>query len=355
MGQINTLIAQIKESLIESAIHIGVALVIIIVFVLLSGLCSYILVRLFNLREKDKKQIKKNGFYLPLKFFFIALGFYLGLSIVPMPSNVWVIITKIFKIFIIALIANGFVNIFNPNSRTYKRAKEKFNFKGNDTVIYFISRLAKVLIYIVAVFIIISELGYNIGGLVTGLGISSVVIALAAQDFAKSIFAGFSILSDKPFEIGDYIESKEFAGTVVDITFRTTRLRDVHNQVVIIPNNRIIDSFIINGSRKEKRRFNLSLTLVLSTSLEKVAALNEKLRSSLLAHPDVIKDSVRVTFDNISINGIDILITCYADIVDTNKFSKFKEELNYTILGIIQEENVRLAYQSQTLYVKHAD
>ena len=219
-----------------------------------------------------------------------------------MPASIWAVITKIFKICTIVLVANGFVNFFDPNSAAYKKAKEKLNFKGNDTVIYFISKIAKVLIYITAVFIIISELGYNIGGLVTGLGISSVVIALAAQDFARNIFAGFSILTDKPFEIGDFIETKDFSGTIVDITFRTTRLRDVHNQVVIIPNSKIIESYIINSSRREKRRFNLLLTLVLSTSLSKVVELEKKLKDAIESHPDVIKGSVKVAFDNISTN-----------------------------------------------------
>ena len=140
------------------------------------------------------------------------------------------------------------------------------------------------------------------------------------------------MLTDKPFEIGDYIETKEFAGTVVDITFRTTRLRDISNQVVIIPNNRIVDSYLINSSKKEKRRFNLTLTLVLSTSLVKVADLNEKLKKALEVHPGIIKSSIAVSFTNISTNGIDISITCYADIIEVSKYIKFKEELNYTIL-----------------------
>ena len=326
---------------------------IIIIFKIFSNLFAYIIVKLIHFKIKDKQIIKESGFYNPLRLFFILLGIYFALSVLNLHENIY--ITKIFRICIIILVSNGFANLFNLSSDTYKRFKEKFNFHGNDTLIYFISKLMKALIYITAAFIIISELGHNLGGLVTGLGISSIVIALAAQDFAKNIFAGISILTDKPFEIGDYIETKEFAGTIIDITFRTTRLRDVQNQVVIIPNNKIVESYIINSSRKEKRRFNLLLTLVLSTPLVKVSELNEKLKTALKSHPDIIKGSVKIVFHNISTNGIDILINCYADIIEYDKYLKFKEELNYTILGIIQEENIRLAYQSQTVYLKNAD
>jgi len=351
----NELLLQIKSAIVQSILHISISIVIILFFLIFSSCFAYLLVKLFNLKEKDKKKIKANGFYQPLKIFFIALGLYIGVNITILPPQMDLFITKAFRICVVILIASGFANIFAPDSATYKVIREKLNFKGNNTVIFFISKAAKFLIYITAGFIILSELGHNLGGLITGLGISSVVIALAAQDFARNIFAGFSILTDKPFEIGDFIETKEFSGTVVDITFRTTRLRDVHNQVVIIPNSKIIDSYIINSSRKEKRRFNLLITLVLSTPLTKVAELEERIKKALTAHPDIISDSVRVAFDTISTNGIDILINCYADIIAYDKFLKFKEELNYTILGIIQEENIRLAYQSQTVYVKRAE
>jgi len=319
----------------------------------LSNLFAYVIVKIFRFKVKDKKKIKENGLYNPLRWSFILLGIYLGLSILGLTENVYM--TKAFRICIILLIANGFAALFCASSHTYEKIREKLNFQGNNTVIFVISKIIRSVIYITAGFIIISELGYNLGGLITGLGISSVVIAFATQDFVRSMFAGFSILTDKPFEIGDYIETKEFSGTIVDITFRTTRLRDIYNQIVIIPNNKIVDSCITNHSKKEKRRFNLLLTLVLSTPLVKVADLNEKLKKALASNPDIIKDSIRITFHNISTNGIDISINCYADIVDVKKFAKFKEELNYTILGIIQEENVRLAYQSQTVYLKNAD
>lgn len=307
---------------------------------------------MFHLKEKNKQKIKKNAFYKPLKSFIIIIGIYLGFKTLQIPENISIYISKIFRICIIFLFAKGFANLFDTSSESYEKIREKLKFTGNEALIDFISRIVKFLIYIIAGFIIVSELGYDLNGLATGLGLSSVVIALAAQDLAKSIIAGFSILTDKPFEIGDYIETNNFAGTVEDITFRTTRIRDINNQIIVITNSQIADSNIVNGSKREKRRYNLILTLNLATPLEKVSALTDEMKLCLTTHKNIMKESVRVLFDTVSKNGLDISIHFYTDIVDYAEFLKFKEIINYTLLEIVRNNNIELAYNSQTIYLK---
>ena len=213
-------------------------------------------------------------------------------------------------------------------------------------------KIAKFLIYIVAGFIIIKELGYDLSGLVTGLGITSVVIALAAQDIVKSMLAGVSILSDKPFTVGDYINVGEYSGTVEDITFRTTRIRDMDNTIIVLSNNMLTNSSIINYTKREMRRYNLKLTLELNTPLDKVSELSESIKSLLIEHNEVLNENIRVFFDKISENGIDISISFYTNILEYNKFLEFKQEMNYAILELVNSKNINLAYNSQSIYLK---
>ena len=189
---------------------------------------------------------------------------------------------------------------------------------------------------------ILTDLGYDLGGLATGLGVSSVIIALATQDIARSFLGGITILTDKPFEIGDTIETNALSGTVEDITFRTTRLRDVNNQIVIIPNNRIMDSFIVNLSRKEKRRFNLPLTISSDTSLDNIKKLEGDLIAALQCNDDIIEESIRVTLNGIASNKLEILINFYTDIIDHADYGRFKEEMNFMILEIINTNGIKL-------------
>lgn len=352
MEFINELIEIFKNLSLENIIDIGIGLAIIVIFKILSSSFAYILVKMFKFKVKDKKKIKSNSFYKPLKTFFVLLGVYIGAMALKLPEDIFNIVTKLFKICIILLIAKGFANLFDTNSDSFGKIREKLHMDGTDTTVNFFSKIAKGLIYIVAAFIVIAELGYDLSGLVTGLGISSVVIALAAQDVAKSILAGLSIISDRPFDIGDYIEVDTYAGTVEDITFRTTRIRDVNNQIVILPNSFLTGTSIINATKREKRRYNLVLTLELNTPLEKVSDLTENIKLALNTHPNIIKDNIRVFFDTISADGIDISINFYTDITDFTDFMKFKEEINYTLLEMINQEHIELAYPSQSIYLK---
>lgn len=352
MNSINKILAFFKSLTLKEIIDVWIGIAIIVIFKILSSFLSYLIIKLFNIKTKNKKAIKDNSFYKPLKTFFIILGIYIALRILQLPDNMYFYIAKGFKIVTIILATIGLANIFNSNSDAYTKLLNKFHFNGNDTLVTFIGKIAKAFIYIISGFIIITELGYNLGGLATGLGISSVVIALAAQDLAKSILSGFSIISDKPFEIGDYIEVGTYSGTVEDITFRTTRIRDLSDQVVVIPNSLISSTSIINGSKRKQRRYNLRLILELDTPLNKVSHLVDTIKLTLETHPSIIQENLRVIFDTISDNGIDLDISFFTPITDFEEFSKLKSEINYTILDIIKKSHVELAYPSQSLYLK---
>lgn len=352
MKFINEILETFKNLSLENIIDIGIGLAIIVIFKILSSSFAYIIVKMFKFKVKDRKKIKENGFYKPLRTLFVVLGIYIGAMVLKLPEDIFSVVTKIFKIFIIMLTAKGFANLFDSSSETFSKIREKLHIEGTDTTINFFSKIAKGLIYIVAAFIVIAEFGYDLSGLATGLGISSVVIALAAQDIAKSFLAGLSIISDRPFDIGDYIEVDTFAGTVEDITFRTTRIRDINNQIIVLPNSFLTTASIINGTKREKRRYNLLLTLELNTPLEKVADLTENIKLTLNTNSHVLKENIRVFFDTISANGIDLSVSFYTDIIDFEEFLKFKEEINYTLLEIVEQKHIELAYPSQSIYLK---
>lgn len=352
MKFLNEILDFFKNLTIENAVDIGIGLAIIVIFKIISSPIAYMIVKMFKFKVKDKNKIKNNGFYKPLKSFFVILGIYIGFMVLKLPADIFAVITKIFKICVILLATKGFSNLFDSNSESFAKLREKLNFDGNDTTINFFSKVAKALIYIIAGFILITELGYNLGGLATGLGISSVVIALAAQDIAKSFLAGISIISDRPFEIGDYITVGNLSGTVEDITFRTTRIRNADNQVIVLPNSVLTDNNIINSSKRDCRRLRIVLTLELDTPLEKVTQLTENIKLALTTHPQVINETVKVFFETISADGIDLSIDLKTSALEYIDYLKFKEEINYTLLDMVNQAKIGLAYPSQSIYLK---
>ena len=213
----------------------------------------------------------------------------------------------------------------------------------------FILKVLRGIIYIVAGFFVITELGFDLSGLVAGLGLGGVIVTLAAQDTAKNLFGGLVIFIDKPFAVGDWIQMDTFEGTIEDITFRTTRLRTFENSLVNIPNSVIADSSIINWSKMEKRRYKLNLVVELETSLDKLEKFKTRVSKMLQSRDAIFDDSIIVKFDAINDNGLNILICSYTDSVDYISYLAEKEDINYKIMKILEEENISLAYDTKTI------
>lgn len=356
MEQINNFIEWIQSIKITQIIDIAIAIGIYLIFRILTKSLSYITIRMFKPKIKNKKLIKNNPFYAPLKVFYVALGMYLAILFLKNPLQIndtlITLVNKIFKIAVIIIFANGIAKSLTINSNSINRLKEKIKPEIDDSMFRFILKAIRIIIYIIAGFLVVTELGYNLNGLVAGLGIGSVVITLAAQDTAKNLFGGLVIFLDKPFIVGDWIEVDKYEGTIEDITFRSTRVRTFENSIVNIPNSIIANDSITNWSRMEKRRYKVNLCLELDTTLEKVQIIQKRIKEMLMQHDDVIDDTIIVRFDNIIDNGMNLLVSSYTNSVDYASFLEEKEKINFKIMQILREENVELAYDTKTVCIK---
>lgn len=357
MEQINQIINWIQTNITLTIVSdIGIAFLIYLILRITRNKLAYIIIRMFKRKVKNKKEIKSNSFYNPLRTFFLILGIYLAIIFLKTPLNIndWFMLlaNKLFRISIIILSAKGIANSLTTNNKVINRLKEKMNPDVEDSMFRIVLKCIRGLIYVIAGFLCITELGYDLNGLVAGLGIGSVVITLAAQDTAKNLFGGLVIFMDKPFTVGDWIEIDKYEGTVEDITFRSTRIRTFENSVVNIPNAVLANESIINWSRMERRRNKVNLCLELNTPIEKVQKVQNRIKDMLMERDKIIDDTIIVRFDNITDNGINLLICSYTDSVDYTSFLQEKEKINFRIMQILKEENVELAYDTKTVFVK---
>lgn len=338
-------------------VDIIIAICILIFFRIFSSSIAYIIIRMFNIKTKNKNKIKASAFYNPLRTFFCLLGVYIAIWFLKLPLKIsneaMEIVTKLFKIISVMVFAKGLSASFTINSPLAKKMKEKSNKNVEDSMFDFLLKIVRGIIYTVAGFIIINILGFNLNGLVAGLGIGGVIITLAAQDTAKNLFGGLVIFIDKPFSVGDWIEIDPFEGTVEDITFRSTRVRTVENSLVNIPNSIISNSSIINWSKIEKRRYKTNLCIQINTPLEKVEHFETRVIEMLQKREGIFDESVIVKFDEIKENGINILICSYTNSIDYTSYLSEKEDINRKIMKILEEENIELAYDTKTVYVKN--
>lgn len=356
MENISNFFGWIKSIQIETIIDVFIGILIYVLFRCLSKSFAYITIKIFKPKVKNKKEVRNNSLYKPLTALYIFLGAYLGIIFVKNSLGIseflMGIINKVFKIGIIIIFANGLANSMTEKSKLVNRIRQKVKPEVEDSMFGFILKVIKIVIYIIAGFLILTELNYNLNGLVAGLGLGSVVITLAAQDTAKNLFGGLVIFLDRPFIVGDWIEVDKYEGTVEDITFRSTRVRTFENSVVNIPNSVIASDSIINWSRMEKRRNKVNLCLELDTPLEKVKIIQKRIKEMLIQHDDVIDDTIIVRFDNITDNGINLMVCSYTNSIDYTSFLEEREKINYKIMQILREENVELAYDTKTISIK---
>ena len=326
----------------KEIVEILIAVGVLVGFIILSSIFAKIIMKCFKI--KSDKFTKRTKLYKISKFIWIISGTYISLLILQLPSDFMAIVTKIFKLALIYGVTRFCANLVRPNTKLFTKIKESEKNTTNEHTMNFAVKFIRGIIYVIGAFIFISELGYDLSGLITGLGIGSVVLALAAQDLAKNLFGGFAIISDKTFVIGDTIEVKGVYGTVEDITFRTTRIRKLDNTVITMPNSVLADSDIINWNKIQKRRYDCDLKVSLQMSQKQINDIIKKLAFELQKNKDIIKNSIRVYFSDIEKDGYNIKIYLYTNIIDYDEYIEFVNNVNSQILALLEHENVKLIY-----------
>ena len=355
MEQINGLISFFTNITREQVIDLLIAFIVAGIFVILSPAISYLIIKMFKLKEKDKNKIKSNPFYLPLKALFICIGIYFGILVINPPANVMVIVKKVFDIAIICIIAKGLVNFVDPKKGIVRKLRNDDMPDGNKTVASFTGKILKYIIYVGAALLILAVWGINPSSLIAGLGIGSAVVALAAQDFVKNLISGFSILSDKPFLVGDWIQVGTNEGEVIEISFRTTKIRTSDNTIVTIQNSIFNTNLVINWSRMKERRYLMNIKLPLNTNSDQVEKVINRIKFVLMNDNDVIEDSIQVNLDTIDTVGMNLMIYMYTANVEYVPYLAFRTKVNEKILKVLESENINISYPGQNVYVHQVE
>lgn len=146
--------------------------------------------------------------------------------------------------------------------------------------------LVNVALFAVAIVLILSNLGVDVTGIVAGLGIGGIAIGLAARDIFSDLFAALAIILDRPFRLGQTVKFGETVGTVEAIGLKTTRLRSVDGDEVIVANAKLLDQQIRNLADVNDRRVLLVLPLLNRNDPAAIASLADSLRGIVEAHAD---------------------------------------------------------------------
>ena len=339
---------------------IVIGIVVFIAFFLLRKVFAGSILDLFGRiifihKPEDRKRFKKT-LLIPFSAFFVLLGAYIGLYINLQSVHfqdvvATVFVTKVFKILAIITVCRCVLSYLTELLHTRFDLDDEHS-AAHGVVVKFISNICKIVALCITVVMIVSELGYNINGLITGLGVGGLAVSLAAQDTLKNIISGFVILYDKPFILGDLIETPDYKGFVEDITMRSTRLRKLDDSIVVVPNSALVDSNITNYAALKRRLVEFSVGLLYSTPNGVIKKCEDEIKEFLLNSSAVDNETIRVRFTDYGESSLNITVRCYVNITDMEIFCEFTEILNLKIKEIIERNETDFAYPTRSIKIE---
>ncbi|AHF06278.1 mechanosensitive ion channel family protein [Desulfitobacterium metallireducens] len=290
------------------------------------------------------------AFEHPARWLFVIIGLYVALGYFPFINQSDPIILKLIRSSIIALISWGLFNLSSVSSHIFTKLNERFDLKIDQILIPFLSKALQAIIIAISISIIAKEFDYDVNGFVAGLGLGGLAFALAAKDALANLFGGIVIISEKPFSIGDWIMTPSVDGTVEDINFRSTKVRTSAQALVTVPNATLANQAITNWSKMGKRQISFRLGVTYDTPKNKLERIVRKINDLLKNHEDIHPETIIVAFDQYNESSLDIFLNFFTKTTVYEEYLRVKEDINFKIMEIIEEEEVSLAFPSRTLY-----
>ena len=223
--------------------------------------------------------------------------------------------------------------------------------RSNKTLRSLLDTTYKVLVIILGAATCAQIVGFPIGSIVAGAGLVGLTISLAAQESASNLFSGIVILLDKPFSIGDWITVGNVEGEVIDINFRSIKIRSLDKTVSVITNSKVCSSTIVNCAMRSTRPYKFTLGVTYNTSRAKLEQLMADLTAMLEASPSVEKGSALVRLTSFGDSSINLLVSAYLLTNQAGTFLQMQNDLNLNVMDVMQKNNVDFAFPSTTVYL----
>jgi MscS family membrane protein len=198
---------------------------------------------------------------------------------------------------------------------------------------------------------VIQNLGYSVSSLLAGLGIGGLAVALAAQESLGNFFGSISIIADRPFKVGDWIQvGDRVDGDVEEIGLRSTRVRTWSKSQLTIPNKVMAGEIIENWSRMPKRRVKQIVGVTYETKPEDMGALVEDIRELLRADEDVHQEFILVNFTDFGASSLDILVYYFTKTTKWLEHMDVRQRINLKIMKAVNARGLSIAFPTRTVY-----
>lgn len=245
--------------------------------------------------------------------------------------------------------------IWDAVMEAFSQRATNFVQRADDILIPIASKLGKFIIFAGCTVLFAASLGINLAGLLAGVGIGGLVLALAAKDSVENVFGSLTILLDMPFGIGDWVRIGDIDGTVEEINLRSTRVRTFDDSVITVPNSTMIKASVENLGLRRYRRLRTQIALTYNTPADKIEEFCAGVRELIANHPQTRKDKYFVEMNQMNDSSLDVMLYMYFETTAYAEEVALRGAFLLDIKRLAEKIGVDFAFPSRTLYMQPSD
>ncbi len=259
------------------------------------------------------------------------------------------------RMLFVLLVIGSIIQLFISGQLILRHLKEHFlNDKikkdpSSAAAIGLLYRIIQVALIIIIILIGLSNLGVDVGALIAGLGVGGIAVALAAQNILGDLLASLSIVLDKPFVVGDFIIVGQEMGTVEFIGIKTTRLRSLSGEELVISNKDILENRIRNYKRMWKRRVVQKFGITYSTPSDVIKKIPTWIKEFIQQYDKLEFD--RCHFCNYGASSLEFELVFFVNDSDYAVFMNYQEKVLLDIFEKFNQEKISFAFPTQTIHL----
>jgi small-conductance mechanosensitive channel len=313
-----------------------------------------ILARLNDLSEKTKSDIDDFAIKMVKELkppFYLIIAFYIAIRPLTLNELVGKVVFGLFIIVLIfqaILIAQKIID-YILERKILKNIEDAEDAQNKRAVIKLLSKIVKIVLWAIGILMVLSNLGVDVTSLMAGLGVGGIAVAFALQGVLGDLFASFSIFIDQPFKVGDYVQAGTESGTIKKVGMKTSRIKTLSGEELVVPNVDIGSARVRNFSRMEKRRIKYDIGVVYGTSSKKLKEIPGIIKKIV----DKEKDASfgRVRFTNFGDSALIFEVLYHINKSDFDLYLEVQERINLGIYEEFEKNKIEFAFPTQTLHI----
>lgn len=285
-------------------------------------------------------------------YFLLLVAGYAATRVAPLPPDIARVLGPVAVIVVLVQTGVWGNGIIGFAADYYVRLRASGDLAARATI-HAIGYAGRFVLWSLLVLTALQHFGIRITALLTGLGIGGIAVALAVQNILGDLFAALAIVLDKPFLVGETIHVDNIIGTVEHVGLKTTRLRSLSGEQVIISNNDLLKSRIRNYKRMHERRAVFTLDVAHDTPAAKVSRIPQIVREAVAAQPLTRLD--RCHFLSFAESSLRIETVYFVLDPDYAKYADIQQSINLELLRRFDVEGIKFAFPSRTVFLRGAN